>query len=148
MNYRDVTPADHETIAQQYVATFAQEPWNEVHELDTILTYIKQLAAMNTFVGRVVEDDTRTEILGVALGYIKPWYQGQEYVMDTFFIVPKYQSQKIGTALLKDVKTYLTARDIPAIMLDTDRDTPAETFYKKQGFSANDTTILMFGSTK
>ncbi|MHC9000482.1 GNAT family N-acetyltransferase [Enterococcus bulliens] len=148
MRYREVTAVDHEQIAQKYIETFAKAPWNETHEFETILMYIKRLAAMNTFMGLIVETSDTHTFLGVALGYIKPWYQGEEYVLDTFFIDPSHQSQHIGTRFMEHLKIVLASREIPAIMLDTDRDTPAEKFYQKHGFSASEDTVLMFGNTK
>ncbi|MNG37505.1 putative acetyltransferase [compost metagenome] len=47
---------------------------------------------------------------------------------------PKFQGQGIGSKLFESLERELLVRGIKAITLLTDRDVPAEKFYKKNGF--------------
>lgn len=147
MNLRPIETTDFPLIVQKYIDVFAAEPWNETHDPAQINEYVQNLYAMNTFIGFLAYDDDSNDFIGVALGFNKPWYQGTEYILDTFFVDNKKQHSGLGTVLLKQVKQELHKRSISAIMLDTDRGTPAEKFYIKNGFEALEESVLMVSST-
>lgn len=147
MKLRPIETADFPLIVKKYVDVFAAEPWNETHDPTQINEYVQNLYAMNTFIGFIAHDDHSNGFIGVALGFIKPWYQGTEYILDTFFIDNTKQHSGLGTIFLKHVKQELHIRSISAIMLDTDRSTPAENFYTKNGFEALKESVLMVSST-
>ncbi|MCU5754595.1 GNAT family N-acetyltransferase [Lactococcus lactis] len=63
------------------------------------------------------------------------------------FIDNTKQHSGLGTIFLKHIKQELHIRSISAIMLDTDRSTPAENFYTKNGFEALEESVLMVSST-
>ncbi|CCJ67118.1 Acetyltransferase [Leuconostoc pseudomesenteroides 4882] len=65
---------------------------------------------------------------------MKPWHLGVEYQLDNFFVDANYQGQGVGTELLASIKNDLIKNDIPAIILETEMHTPAEKFYRRNGF--------------
>lgn len=148
MKLRKIFEEDFQFLAEKYVETFSSEPWNEELEVSTIREFIQKIYSMNTFIGFIAEEEESKDFLGLALGYIKPWYQGEEYLLDTFLIDNQHQSKGYGSLFLKLIKKELRDRNIPAILLDTDKGMPAETFYKNNGFEAADSSILMFCGTK
>lgn len=147
MYLRPVQKNDFQFLTQKYIEVFACAPWNEENEFPTINEYIKNIYEMNTFIGFILESTESTEFLGAALGYIKPWYQGEEYVLDTFFIEKEHQSLGLGGKFLTMLKKELKEKNIPTIMLDTDKGMPAEFFYKKNGFSSSTSAVMMFCET-
>lgn len=148
MLLREVTKKDFKNIIDHYIDVFSSEPWNDELNHQEIVQYVSDIYEMNTFIGFVAIDEVTKSIIGVALGYIKPWYRGREYILDTFFITKKMQSKGYGSLFLSEVKKRLLSKNIEDILLDTDKGMPAETFYKKNGFTVSDESIIMYGSTK
>lgn len=148
MLLREVTKKDFKNIIDHYIDVFSSEPWNDELNHQEIVQYVSDIYEMNTFIGFVAIDEVTKSIIGVALGYIKPWYRGREYILDTFFITKKMQSKGYGSQFLSEVKKGLLSRNIEDILLDTDKGMPAETFYKENGFTVSDESIIMYGSTK
>ena len=67
-----------------YIAVFSAEPWNDQLTVPQITEYVSSMMAMNTYIGYFLTDSLTNEKIGYSLGFIKPWYQGKEYVIDTF----------------------------------------------------------------
>lgn len=88
------------------------------------------------------------QIIGVALGFVKPWYKGEEYILDTFLIHPDSQKKGRGQIFLTEIKRILNNKNVEDIALDTDKHTPAENFYLKNGFKPNEESVFLFSSTK
>lgn len=148
MKLRQIVEADFSVVVEKYLDVFAKEPWNETHEKEKIEEYVQNLYAMNSFVGFIAEEEASQAFIGVALGFIKPWYAGKEYLLDTFFVDVQQQQAGLGSRFLTLLKKELHDRAISGIILDTDRGMPAEKFYLKNGFEAAATAVLMFSETK
>lgn len=130
-----------------YIRVFSADPWNDELTSDQITTYVNQMLELNTFKGYVVREKRTGKLLGAALGFIRPWYRGQEYHLDSFYISNEYQGRGVGTQFLKFIKKQLKNISIPTIILDTDRGYPAELFYLNNGFKSSDSSIILFGDT-
>lgn len=87
-------------------------------------------------------------MVGCSLGFLRPWYQGKEYHMDTFLIVNNYQKKGLGNMFMREIKNELIKRNIPTIVLDTDRGTIAEKFYLNNQFYTIDNSITLYSSTE
>lgn len=148
MKLRHVTKSDFPLLVEKYINVFSKEPWNETHDTDKIKEYIQNIYSMNTFLGFIAEEEVSEKFVGVSLGFIKPWFSGKEYVLDTFFIDYQYQSLGLGSSFLKLLKKELREISIPVIMLDTDKGMPSEKFYIKNGFESSKSSILMFSDTE
>lgn len=144
---REFLEKDFDTIVKNYIEVFSAEPWNDKLTVPQIEKYIQIMENMNTFIGYIFEDTDKT-MVGCALGFIRPWYQGKEYHMDTFFIVNNSQKNGLGDIFLKDIKNELSKRCIPTIVLDTDRGTPAEKFYLNNQFYTIADSITLYSSTE
>ncbi|MDI4585221.1 GNAT family N-acetyltransferase [Oenococcus sp. UCMA 14587] len=133
---------DVDTVTRLYIKVFSQYPWHEENKYDDISNYIKRLFQMNTSHCYLYEGDN--ELIGVALGFVKPWYKGMEYQLDNFFISPNRQHQGFGSDFLKEIKHAMLKIGIENIILETNKETPAEHFYFKNGFrSVTDPRSLM-----
>lgn len=130
-----------------YVDVFTNEPWNDEITYDEIAIYFERLLKMNTFEGYIALAESG-ELLAVSVGFIRPWFKGIEYHLDSFYIVSKYQGNGVGTVFLTEIKKALFQKNIPSIVLDTDVGYPAEYFYRKNGFEQSDNGVTLYGSTK
>lgn len=128
-----LTAADITAAAQLYQTVFAQAPWLETHALPDVTQYITRLLAMNT--NRCYALWQGKQLIGVALGFSKPWHRGIEYQLLDLFIAVDQQKKGAGTLLLETIKADLSVAGIPNIILETDKGTPAEQFYLKHGFT-------------
>ena len=75
------------------------------------------------------------QLIGVALGFSRPWHRGVEYQLLDLFVAADQQKKGVGTLLLETIKADLSSVDIPHIILETDKGTPAEQFYYHNGFT-------------
>ncbi len=73
-------------------------------------------------------------MIGMALGHIKHWYEGTEYWIDEFGVLPEKQQCGIGTEFLTGIEKALEGKGIIYIALLTERTVPAYYFYKRNGF--------------
>ncbi len=103
------------------------------HALPDVSQYISRLLAMNT--NRCYAIWGAKELIGVALGFSKPWHRGVEYQLLDLFVAADQQKKGVGTLLLEMIKADLSAADIPHIILETEKGTPAEQFYYHNGFT-------------
>lgn len=134
-------------IVDVYINVFSAEPWNDELTHKQITNYVNQMVRLNTFKGYTVREKSTNKLLGAALGFIRPWYMGKEYHLDSFFVSNDYQGKGIGTQFLRFIKEQLESINIPTIILDTDRGYPAESFYLRNGFKTSNSSIILFGDT-
>ena len=124
----------HEAVTL-YISVFSSPPWNDVLVEEEITLFFQRLQALNTFRGFVLVDLQTEKIVGVSLGFIRPWYGGEQYHLDSLYIDVGYQNQKLGSCFLTAIKEFLQDSGVPAIFLDTEKESDAEFFYKKNGFT-------------
>jgi ribosomal protein S18 acetylase RimI-like enzyme len=125
-----------------YMKTYSREPWNESWESrDVVTALFMNHYKNNYFIGYMAIKDEM--VVGVSLGFTKPWIKGLEYYIDEFFIDPDCQRQGIGSKLMSDIKKDLIPMNIHAIILVTKRGYPAHTFYEKEGFNVLENLIFL-----
>ena len=144
---RKYTQQDFKFVVASYIEVFSSEPWNDQLTTTQIETYVTDIVKLNTFVGYIFENTATNEFVGCALGFIRPWFKGREYQMDTFYIINRYQKKGLGGKFLTDIKADLSDENIPTIMLDTERATPAETFYRANHFDSLEESIILYAAT-
>ena len=98
LSIRELTEKDLKEAVEMYIAVFSAEPWNDQLTVPQITEYVSSMMAMNTYIGYFLTDSLTNEKIGYSLGFIKPWYQGKEYVIDTFLIAGKHQGKGFGSA--------------------------------------------------
>lgn len=82
-------------------------------------------------------------MIGISLGYIFHWWEGDEYYIKEFCIRRDSQKMGYGSIFLQELGEFLLTRKIRAIGLTTERNVPAYAFYKKNGFIELDKTVFL-----
>ena len=83
------------------------------------------------------------ELIGISLGYVKHWYSGTEYIINEFCIKTDRQGAGVGSFFIAEIEKAIKELGIKQIFLLTDSNVPAYQFYKKNGFSEEQTTRPM-----
>lgn len=133
---REYRETDRKRVIELYISVFSSPPWNDDLTFKQILQFIERLEAMNTFWGFVLVDHEEECVIGASLGFIRPWFGGEQYHLDALYIDVAYQNRKLGSYFLQIIKQALKSSGIPAIFLDTEKGTDAEFFYQRNGFTA------------
>lgn len=121
---------------------FSGAPWyDQWDSVEHVQQYLKEYMDNPAFLGFVMEQEG--QMLGASFGHTKSWYSGREYHIHEYFIDTTMQRGGLGSALMEYIKEYLTSVDIHCMVLLTERDLPAEEFYKKQGFKVNQDIVFM-----
>lgn len=81
-------------------------------------------------------------LIGMALGRIKSWYEGTEYWIDEFGILPEMQQSGLGTKFIHEIEQVLAGKGFAHIVLLTERNVPAYRFYQKNGFEEMVDTVF------
>lgn len=140
MELLELSPADIESIQDLFLSVFAREPWNDDWSDGVQLRrYLIDLTGNpNSLTFAWAEGG---ELIALAMGHVKHWYRGTEYLIDEFCVRTERQGEGVGTRFLAQIEAYLRERGIRAIFLLTDRDVPAYAFYRRRGFEEQTTTV-------
>ncbi|HEM4280027.1 TPA: GNAT family N-acetyltransferase [Streptococcus suis] len=142
MELKELTLADIEMVKQLFLSVFSQEPWNDDwSDEEQLDRYIGDLLARPRALCFGLFDQEK--LIGLSLGYIRYWYEGTEYRIEEFCISREYQGQGHGASLLADIEKQLADRKIVHILLQTERNLSAYSFYKKCGFRSLEEDVTM-----
>ena len=133
MNLKILRTHDKKLFTDLFRDVFTREPWNDdwsdPGQLDA---YIDDLIGQSNSLTFGYLDGDR--LVGLAMGRIKHWHEGTEYCIDEFCVDTPFQNQRIGSAFLGEIETYLSGLGIRWLYLQTDRTVPAYSFYTHRGF--------------
>ena len=133
---------DKEIITDVFTSVFTKAPWNDdwsdKAQLDM---YINDLVGQGYSLTYGLFDDD--ELIGIALGYVKHWYSGTEYIINEFCIKTERQGAGAGSFFIAEIEKAIKELGIKQIFLLTDSNVPAYQFYKKNGFNEEQTTRPM-----
>ncbi len=73
----------------------------------------------------------------------KPWINGLEYYIDQFCVSSELQGKGVGSYFLQLIEREIKAEQMDAIMLNTEKGYPSESFYLKNGFQLVDGLITL-----
>ena len=142
LNLKRLTIKDKEIITDVFTSVFTKEPWNDdwsdTNQLDM---YINDLVGQYYSLTYGLFDDD--ELIGIALGYVKHWYSGTEYIINEFCVKTERQGAGAGSFFITEIEKAIKELGIKQIFLLTDSNVPAYNFYKKNGFSEEQTTRPM-----
>lgn len=125
-----------------FIDVFSKDPWYDVYDSrERIECFFKNHIKNNNFLGYVAIRNE--EIVGVSIGFIKPWVEGLEYYIDEFYVKYSEQNTGIGTNLMNKIEEDLKKKNINGCILLTDRDFPSHKFYVKNKFSIIDDNITL-----
>ena len=142
MTVKKLSIENKEIITDVFISVFTKEPWNDdwsdTNQLDM---YINDLVGQGYSLTYGLFDDA--ELIGIALGYVKHWYSGTEYIINEFCIKTDRQGAGAGSFFIAEIEKAIKELGIKQIFLLTDSNVPAYNFYKKNGFVEEQTTRPM-----
>jgi len=140
---REFKTTDMDRSVQVFMEVFSQEPWGDQWPTpQRAREYLLDLANAPGFRGFVVHEGST--ILGMCFGHKVRWWAGDEYFVDEFCIDSDVQQRGLGTQLMAHAKKALMREGVQFMVLLTDRQTPAESFYVRQGFQTSAKTVFMY----
>ncbi|HFI0453067.1 TPA: GNAT family N-acetyltransferase [Streptococcus suis] len=142
MELKELYSSDMEMVKQLFLSVFSQEPWNDdwsdEEQLDRYLGDL--LSHPRALCFGLIDQDM---LIALSLGHIRYWYEGTEYRIEELCIARDYQGRGIGQDFLKRIEEQLIERRIVHILLQTERNLPAFSFYEKCGFRALEEDVTM-----
>ena len=140
---RAFRPTDLDRCVAMFVRVYGQPPWeDEWPSEERAKDYLADIVGTPGFEGFVAYEGRR--ILGVCLGHKVRWWAGDQFYMDELFVDTEVQRSGIGTALVEYAKQRLAREGVHLVVLLTQRETLAESFYAKQGFVSNINVLFMY----
>ena len=134
MELRKLTIRDRKIITELFCNVFTNEPWNDDwSDTEQLNAYISDLTGQPYSLTLGYFDGDR--VVGLAMGYIKHWYTGTEYIINEFCVDRKLQGKGIGSSFMKAIEAYLSENGICQIFLLTEKSVPAYSFYQHNGFT-------------
>ncbi len=142
ISYSLLTSSDVDECAELYILTYKEKPWSEEwNSSQPIKTFIRTHLQNNFFKGFIMK--INEQIIGVCIGFQKPWPMGIEYYIDEFFIHPAFQGKGFGKKFMTEIEKYCLNDGLNAILLNTQKGYKSETFYKNNGFSEHNGLIIL-----
>lgn len=133
MELKRLSMADREKISALFCDVFTHAPWqDDWSDAEQLNAYIDDLVGQRCSLALGYFDSET--LVGLAMGYIKHWHAGTEYVIDEYCIDRQRQGQGIGGAFMRAIEGYLTRQGIRRMFLQTEQDVPAYAFYQRRGF--------------
>lgn len=121
-------------IETMFRDVFNSPPWNDgwndplqLHEYICDMTRRRGSLVFGFFIDG--------KLCGAAIGCIRHWWSGTEYILDDFFICREAQGKGNGKLFMKGIEDSLKKKNIGAIYLQTEHGIPAYSFYRKTGFT-------------
>ncbi|OAB38359.1 GCN5 family acetyltransferase [Paenibacillus glacialis] len=124
-----------------FVNVFNREPWNDNWSIEAAKQYLVDYIQTPGFRGFIAEDGS--EIRGFIFGFRKRWWEGDEFFVNEMCVQVDEQRSGIGTKLINYIEGDLIHAGIENITLLTNREIPAEEFYKKNGFNEIERLIFL-----
>lgn len=144
MNIQQLDIRNIEAIKKLMLDIFSVDPWNDAWTDEQLHTYISELIGNKNSLSYGLYKNEM--LIGMALGKKKSWYEGTEYWIDEFGILPEMQQSGIGSEFIKAIEQDLKRKGISHIVLLTQKDIPAFRFYKKNGFEEKEETVFFVKS--
>lgn len=126
-----------EACVDLFIDVFTKAPWNDTFDSrEQVIDFFQNHMANNYFVGYVLKG--QDGIIALSIGMKKPWIHGMEYYIDQFCVKPDLQGRGIGSCFLKLIEGEIRKEQMNAMILNTEKGLPSESFYLKNGFKSVD----------
>lgn len=148
LTYRTMTSDDLHASADELVAAFAGEPWNEFWTHEQAFDRIDEIMSARVSRGYVCMDGDRC--VSMLCGRIMTYQDKKMFWIDEFSVHPDYQRQGIGSRMMVVLRQELLKepQSINHMALVTTRGFPSVGFYEKNGFVILDSELNMAGYVK
>lgn len=122
-----------------FMKVFSSPPWNDVFSSkDSVISFFNAFINLPNFKGYQLVDDTNKRIIGISIGFVKPWLNNgdlrYEYFLDQLCIDNNLQGKGLGKYFMRGIENKLKQENINDILLNTELTSPAYQFYIKVGF--------------
>ncbi len=136
-------------VRDLFKEVFTKEPWlDDWSDLNQLNLYINDLLDQKNSLafGLYINDANIGDevLIGLALGRMVHFYEGNQFRVDEFCIDTKYQKNGFGSAFIHLLKQELATLNIAFILLDTNKTYNAYSFYLKNGFNEIKDSIGLF----
>lgn len=122
-----------EETERVFLEIFSREPWNDAWSGERLRRYMLEIMGNDNSLSFGMEENGA--LVAIALGKIKHWYAGTEYLVEELGVLPAWQGRGVGSALLAGMRRVLKTKGVGTVVLLTDRTLPAYKFYIGKGFS-------------
>ncbi|MDN6501006.1 MAG: GNAT family N-acetyltransferase, partial [Tetragenococcus koreensis] len=106
-----------------------------------VFTFFENHINNNYFVGYVLKENNT--VIALSIGTKKPWIKGMEYYIDQFCVKTNFQGRGVGSEFLFLIETDIKKKGMNAIILNTVKGFPSESFYLKNGFQLLEETVFL-----
>ncbi len=139
-----IQPIEHQHVAScatLFLTVFNSPPWNETWPANAAVKRLEDLSNTPGFYGLMAVDGT--EVVGSAMGHTEQWDRGQHFYLKEMCVVPHRQHSGIGSMIMQALCDDLGAMQVERIYLLTAHSSPAESFYRTQGFHVSQKMVMM-----
>lgn len=131
-----------EMCVDLFIDTFSRAPWNDKYDSrEQVRDLFTNHMRNNYFLGYIGLIDNK--VIALSLGMKKPWINGMEYYINEFCIGYDFQGKGIGSLFLKNIEELLSNEGVDGMILNTEREFPSCSFYKKNGFKILGDLVVM-----
>jgi len=139
---RNLSIEDINDCALLYQKVFAEAPWLESFDYDTIKQYFLHCCNDKLYGGYVANNDDL--LYGFITYFIKPSAAGNVLYVDELCVDKDIRKNGIGTKLIKKIENLVKERDLISILIHTDKSSDAYKLYKNQGFECDDSVVALY----
>lgn len=138
--------ADLDTCTATFIKVFNAEPWNDNWNYESAFQYLSDYYNTPNFLGVIAIENA--EMLGFIMGVQRKWYSGDEYFIHEMCVDQTVQNKGIGKAMLNHLEIQLKDKSVQSMTLLTNRNIPAEQFYKNNGFEEIERLVFLYKEIK
>ncbi len=142
LTFQPLTGDNVEAAAKVYVDCFNAPPWEDDWSLADAVKRLQTLLQFPGSASLVAKRDSK--IVGLVIGHCEPWSDGLHLYLNEMCVDPQEQCTGIGQTLLDEFFRQLRAQDIVSVYLLTDKDSGAESFFRKNGFEDDSSSIKLW----
>ena len=139
--YEEMTESHLDELAELYVETFNEVPWNDEWTFETARKRLYMMLHTEVSFGLCVY--RKGQMCGAALGAMEQFYDGLMFEVKEYWVKNELRGKGIGSKLFAEMEERLRERDVKNIILITAKGDTTEHFYHKQGMGTDPDMVFM-----
>lgn len=141
INIREIESSDLISLSKLFVEVFQSHPWNETWKETWAFERLDIIFRSYGFCGFLaLETDS---VVGAIFSRLASFKGEKELEVVEMYVSVIHQRKGVGAALIQKTEDYAKANDIKNIVLLTDKNTYAKSFYTKFSFSPYPENLFM-----